>query len=144
MTNKQTKTVEGTVKSLRQDRQGVQLEGFGWFSNKFKAPVTCNRGDIVKVVYTENGEYKNYETVEVLTASTKTVEPFREAREDKTTAMLVSYVKDIYIALIQANRPADEKTALFVALNVASWYKQIREELNGQSDAERPNNTEGT
>jgi hypothetical protein len=103
MAEKQKLITEGTVKSLRKDGKGLQLNDGSWYSSSYFHGKLPNKGDQIELAYTlggENNQYKNLCEVKVKQAAAFTpanqLPVFqKEAREDKALTMLVSYSKDI-------------------------------------------------
>ena len=90
-------TAKGIVKVLKKNKKGVQLEDGTWYSNNFKGEVECQVGDEVEIEYKTNGEFKNYETIKVLTKAEGPVEKVSKKTYDPVT-MILSYVKDLSVA----------------------------------------------
>ena len=58
--------VNGKVKLIRKDKKGVQLEDESWYSNpNLKNSLEVNKGDEVKISYTQNGQFNNLQKLEI-------------------------------------------------------------------------------
>jgi hypothetical protein len=104
------KIAQGIVKALRKDRKGVQLTDGAWYANKFAKEIeNISTGDEVKVTYVENGNWKNYETVELI--KKKEIPAFtpnsyiQEASDNKVKSICVGYATQICNAEIEVLVP---------------------------------------
>ena len=90
----ESKTTDGVVKAVRKDKKGVQLDSGDWFSH-FLQQVNCNKGDKVKIEYTENESngrvFKNWNKITVLESSNNS----DDNTQMKNASVMMSYAKDI-------------------------------------------------
>lgn len=116
---------QGNIQAVKQRDKGysVQLNS-EWYSGFGKTAL--NKGDTVKIEFdlSEDKQWKNIKKVEKIKGL---MEAHKEAREDKTAAMLTSYAKDLYIAMKQTHPINGEDAARAIAI----WYKIIKEEIEG-------------
>lgn len=128
---------QGIVESIRHDKKGLKLNNQEWYSS-FLHEVKCNRGDEVKVTYTENTKdgrtFKNFDKIEVLNA---TKIPSSNQQEERLNSVLTSYAKDLAVAKI-GQGASDLGIVMLEARDVIlETYNKIKEELN-----EKPKTTE--
>lgn len=133
------KTIKGIVKSLRQDRKGLQLNDGTWYSNKFlKGTLECQRGDEVEITCKQNGQYLNLETVTVLKTTQKKAEPFSESRDAKDAAMLTSYAKDLVVAGKAETIDGAAQAILLAYRKILGGIKEQPQETQKQEEAKKP------
>ena len=135
-----TKT-QGTVQALKKREKGYSVcINNTWYSSYEGSP-EFSKGDQIDLEYTisKDGQWKNIKSVQVLK---KWENNMKEAREDKTHNMLVSYAKDLMIALL----PKFEGEPLELAKLSAQCIKTISKELGGEDEnnGQRPENIEDT
>lgn len=115
-----------------------------WFSGFGQIPV--KKGDRVEVEYTTDGRWKNIQNIKVLTPSEnefKTANELNEKPNEKAVTMLVSYVKDLVCAQIEAKAGKQELSinaldVLFDGANAEVWksYDFFKKKLNGEEPKE--------
>ena len=93
-TEKQIEKTNGTVKSVRKDKKGVQLEDGTWYSGF--AILDCNKGDTVEIEYLTNGMFRNIK--QIITQKAKPVNNFTATDNQKLASIYVSYAKDLCCA----------------------------------------------
>jgi len=106
---KQKMTAIGVVKSLRKDRKGMQLTDEQWYANKFGKELEVGIGDEVKVTYVLNGQWRNYEKVEILKKKENSLPPYvKETSDSRDKSYAASYAKDLVVALIEKSKDIQE------------------------------------
>ncbi len=128
-------TTTGVVELMKKDKTGVKLDDGEWYSNNFKPALEhVKQGDTVKVTYKVNGNFNNYETVEVVEkGSIPQTDNFAKAREAKDASQLTSYAKDIVLTIIGNSQMPKETIKVLMqeaASAVAEAYNQIKSDIS--------------
>lgn len=119
---------QGKIEVMKKDRKGFKMDDGQWYSNNFKPELNVKVGDTVNVNYTVNGQYYNYDTVEV----TESAPAEAKQAETKTIGVLTSYAKDLIVAAIgNSQMPKVELKMLMKesAEAVIEAYKQIEKSI---------------
>lgn len=87
--------VTGEIKAKCKDSSAIKLDDGNWYSRYFG--VNQNKGDLVAIEYSFNGEFRNIKKIETLKSSTTTQVGTRPAQKSNAS-FIVSYVKDLVIA----------------------------------------------
>ena len=137
----ETLNTKGIVKSIKKDGKGLQLTDGNWYSGF--AQLECSKGDEVEITYVVNGQWKNIKTI---TTTKKATVSQSEAREDKAKTMLVSYAKDLVVAMIQYAAHNEKEFDLKESLKLASEgivesYESIAQQIEGKKNQEDKNET---
>ena len=99
--SQELREVTGIVENVKEESNAIRLKDFGWIGNRFKEKITCKVGDKVKVFYYEKGNFKNHETIEILESAPEPEKP-EPTKEEIPSSMLLSYSKDILVALVNS------------------------------------------
>lgn len=94
--------IEDEVQAIRKDGLGVEILG-NWYMSKFKPIKDISKGDIVKVKFKNNKGFLNIQSIEKINKNIPEIK-FKDTRvsKEQTSGMIVSYAKDIVIALIES------------------------------------------
>jgi hypothetical protein len=101
MAEKELKKLIDKVKSIRKDKKGIQTEKNGWIANKFmKAEVDCKVGDEVEVFYTENGDFKNLQSLKILKSNTAESYSRENERKNVDSGNILQRATELTIAVL--------------------------------------------
>lgn len=120
-------TIEGQVRAIKVRDKGYSvMVDNEWYSSFGKCEIA--KGDSVKIDWyqSKDGLWKNIDKLEII----KKAISHAEISQDRTTGMLVSYVKDIVVELIKKGETDIPKQGEEIALQVAKWHKIINKEIN--------------
>ncbi len=131
---------QGTVEVVKHDNTGVKLETGEWYSS-FNDKVNCNKGDKVKITYTDNTSngrtYHNFDKIEVIESAPQGTDTFAKARESKDASQLTAYAKDLVVAVInnsQMPKLGVDELMPEAAKAVAEAYNQIKDIISGKTE----------
>jgi hypothetical protein len=90
-------TITGKVERIKGDRKALSTGYDNWFSSNFK-PIdeSIKVGDMVKIVYTEKGDFKNIKSLELI----KEDIPENEFKDSNNETLLKKQISDVVLDTI--------------------------------------------
>jgi hypothetical protein len=114
----------GEIENIKKDFKAIQIEGV-WYSS-FKPITDLQKGQTVKLVYTENKGFKNIKTYEIIPKNKPTVITKEYNISDTTFNTILMCSKEIYLNFINKGERVNLKE---VTEGVIESYKLIRKNL---------------
>ena len=128
-----TDIVEEQIQAIRKDRKAVEVLG-EWYNSFKPLSVEFNKGDNVKIEFTENKGFKNIKKIDKINV----LPPLNNNKEhnqsiDTTTLnTLLMTIKDIYIKELDLfiKEKADESLSLNkITEDVLDVYKKVKQSI---------------
>lgn len=96
----ESKLITGEVQAIRKDRKGIEVLG-NWYSSVFKVIEDVEKGDTVKIRFTENKGFRNIKDFEILPDNKEVIAVLKQITEltptDKNCILMTA--KDIYLSI---------------------------------------------
>ena len=130
---KETKEIIDEVQAIRKDKKAIEILG-AWYQSFKPLNESIQKGDQVKILYTQNKGFNNIVSIEKIVAEnlkSKENHVVQDNRKDQIASQLSAYVKDIAVAVIQSSQSHDDlKTVMDLASsNIINTYNKIKQSI---------------